>query len=88
MVDPDKTPSQLLAWTRKPVQSRDKTPSHLTVAQVTAVSDGRHPERRAEVARLTLAGFTAQQIAHRLGITTRAVTRNRTAIRKTLEKAS
>jgi hypothetical protein len=24
MVDPDKTPSQLLAWTRKPVQSRDK----------------------------------------------------------------
>jgi DNA-directed RNA polymerase specialized sigma24 family protein len=93
MVDPDKRPSQLLAWTKHMAESsdkseREKVPAHLTVAQVNAVSDGRRPERRAEIARLTLAGYSTTQIAERVGISTRAVVRNRAAIRKVLEAAS
>jgi DNA-binding NarL/FixJ family response regulator len=49
---------------------------------------GRHAERRAEVARLTNLGMSAEAIGERLGITKRAVTRHRQAIREALEVAS
>jgi DNA-binding NarL/FixJ family response regulator len=81
MVDPDATPTELLAWTTAgPVKSREYIPRHLFLASLPAEALGRHPERREEVRRLTAAGVSAQDIAARLRITTRAVTRHRAAI--------
>jgi DNA-binding NarL/FixJ family response regulator len=82
MVDPDQSPSNLLAWTiAGPVQSRDATPAHLTVKNVKSKAAGRWSERRAEIARLTALGLSSAQIAYQLGITPRAVTRHRSIIR-------
>lgn len=89
MVDPDARPSQLLAWTELgPVPSRDFTPPGYDLKGLTQSALGRHAERRKEVARLTNLGLSGREIAERLGITDRAVSRHRTAIRQALEKAS
>jgi DNA-binding NarL/FixJ family response regulator len=89
MVDPDKRPRELLAWTFDgPVQSRDFSPPGYDMKGLTQSALGRHAERRAEVARLTNLGMSAEAIGERLGITKRAVTRHRQAIREALEVAS
>jgi DNA-binding NarL/FixJ family response regulator len=83
MVDPDARPKQLLAWTQMgPVPSREFTPDGYQLRTLTAEQLGRRPERRSEVARLTAAGLTAEQIAARLGVTKRSVTRHRKYIRE------
>lgn len=89
MVDPDARPSQLLAWTQLgPVPSRDFTPPGYDQEGLAKSAATVWQERRAEVARLTDAGYSAQEISERLGISDRAVTRHRTAIRAAMEKAS
>jgi DNA-directed RNA polymerase specialized sigma24 family protein len=89
MVDPDARPHQLLAWTQMgPVSSREFTPDGYQLKALTQEELGRRPERRAEVARLTAAGLSAEQIAERLGVTSRSVTRHRKYIRLAAEVAS
>lgn len=89
MVDPDSNAAQLLEWTTAgPVQSRDMTPAHLYVKNIPVGAWGRQKERREEVARLTNAGLSADEIGERLGITSRAVTRHRSAIRAAISEQS
>ena len=80
MVDPDKTPAQLLAWMDGPVQSRTFEPKSMRVKQKVPVSMAE--ERRAEVARLTSLGFSITQIAERMNLTTNTVSRHRAIIRE------
>jgi hypothetical protein len=89
MVDPDARPSQLLAWTRLgPVPSRPFVPAGYSLRSLPPETLGRRSERRMEVGRLSNLGLTVDQIAERLGITSRAVTRHRSAIRAGLEEVS
>jgi DNA-binding NarL/FixJ family response regulator len=89
MVDPDRTPAELLAWSLGgPVPSREgPTPPHLYVTEVNKAALGRRAERRAEVARLSALRLSSSEIAERLGITQRAVIRHRTALRRLAEQA-
>jgi DNA-binding NarL/FixJ family response regulator len=88
MVDPDARPSDLLKWTTEPARSREFTPKAYNLRSLPPNELGRHPERRAEVARMSAAGCSADEISARLGITPRSVIRHRAAIREALEKAS
>lgn len=65
MVDPDRTPGELLAWMDTPPQSREFTPL--------AFRTNHSNPRRAEVQRLTRLGWTARRIADELGIGQRTV---------------
>lgn len=89
MVNPDKRPRDLLAWTTAgPVQSREWLPPGYDAKTLSVGVLGRHAERRAEVGRLSDKGVSIVEIADRLGITPRAVNRHRKAIREALEVAS
>ena len=88
MVNPNRSARELLAWVDKPPPSRPFTPSHLSIAGLSAEALGRRAERRAEVARLSALGFSVPQIAERVGITTRSVVRHRAAIRAAVPEAS
>jgi hypothetical protein len=91
MVDPTRSVSDLLAWTKEPVRSREFAPkvSWPTVPHPElrpAVSSSHHrdliADRRTEVRRLTAAGLSASEIALRLQVAERTVTRHRTAIQQ------
>lgn len=87
MVDPDKSPAQLLEWMNKPVKSRGFTPSVFFVKKLKREAGGAlHAERRAEVARLWVLGLSVSEIAERMGLTERSVTRHRQALRAAAEK--
>ena len=88
MVDADASPSELLAWTATPVQSRTFTPAAYDIKNLNEHAFGRRAERRAEIIRLTNEGLTRPQIAARMGITVRCVERHRAAIRAAMEAAS
>lgn len=89
MVDPDASPSELLAWTTGgPVESRKFTPPAYDIKNLSEHAFGRHAERRQEIIRLTNEGLSRPQIAARLGVTVRCVERHRAAIRNALEEAS
>ncbi|WP_100499384.1 hypothetical protein [Geodermatophilus chilensis] len=87
MVDPDRSPAELLAWLDGPTRSRPFTPDRYNVKKLSAEALGRRGERRAEIARLSALRVPAHEIARRLGITTRSVVRHRTAIRASNEVA-
>lgn len=83
MVDPDTNTAQLLAWTHAgPVKSRDLTPHHLTVKRAGRGHPSKWSERAEEVARLTRLGWSAIEIAERLGTTPRSINRYRASLRE------
>ena len=64
MVDPDRTPGELLAWLDEPTPSREFTPLAFRAAA--------NP-KRAEVQRLTWLGWSARRIAEHTGLGRRTV---------------
>lgn len=88
MVDPNRKPSELLAWTKRPAQSRAFTPRHLTVKAIDGETHGRNPGRREQVEAMTARGLSTDVIAHHLGISPRAVQRHRTALKAAKEKVA
>lgn len=88
MVDPEATPSQLLAWLDGPAKptaldvplSIDPGPLDEIAIERAMAGDGVHltrAERREAVRRLTALGYSARSISDRLSITTRSVNRLR-----------
>lgn len=81
MVDPDRSPSELLAWTTAgPVKSRDRDAPTPRPKSPT--------DPRVQVALLSAQGFTVHQIAERLDLPVRSVARHRVVIRLMLGAAA